>query len=139
MSAYLPMLIVAGLALFVLRTQLLRIAMMQASGDASKVHASAGLGAASGWASLFGFFALIMLAILTQGWLWGLGLVVVGLAAGVLGSALFLPMLGSTQAMGHLGGEGNRSIAEFNKLYGHNVAFAVAGCALLSFLLIYAH
>jgi hypothetical protein len=49
----------------------------------------------------------------------------------VLAAAVFLPMLGNTLAMGHHGGEGDRSVAEFNRRYGHWLAFAVAGIALV--------
>jgi hypothetical protein len=138
MASYLPILILVGLALFILRSQLLRVAMQQAGGDMAQVHASALLGATSGWASLVGALALITAALLSQGLVWGIVFIFLGIAMGVLGSALFLPMIGSSNALGHLGGEGNRSIAGFNKLYGHLVAFAVAGCAVLAFFLIYA-
>jgi hypothetical protein len=138
MTSYIPILILVGLALFILRSQLLRIAMVQSGGDMAKVHASAMLGATSGWASLLGALALMAVSVLSQGLMWGTVLIFLGLVIGVIASSLFLPLLGSTHAMGHLGGEGQQSIAGFNKLYGHHVAFSVAICAILAFLLMYA-
>lgn len=129
MLNYTPILIPLGLALFILRAQLLRVAIRELGTE--NLHASKGLGAASGWASLFGGLLLAALAFMTNGWLWGLILIGIGLALGVVGSAVFLPMLGQTNAMGMHGGEGDRSVAEFNRRYGHWLAFAVAGIAAL--------
>jgi hypothetical protein len=129
MLSYLPILIPLGLALFILRAQLLRVAIREDGID--NLHDSKVIGAASGWASLFGAIILMVCAIIAQGAMWGLLLVVIGLALGVVGSAVFLPTLGSTNLMGHHGGEGNRSIADFNRRYGPGIAFAVAAIALL--------
>jgi hypothetical protein len=130
-ALYVPYLIPLGLALFVLRSQLLRVALLQAEGDLSKVHASALLGATSGWASLIGALALLASAFIVNG-LWRGGIsVILGVAMGILMSALFLPMLGNTLAMGHHGGEGNTSIAAFNRRYGHIIAFAVGWIAFI--------
>jgi hypothetical protein len=129
MLSYLSILIPIGLALFILRAQLLRVAIREDGID--NLHDSKVVGAASGWASLLGALVQIGCAVAAQGVLWGLVLVVIGLALGVVGSAVFLPTLGSTNVMGHHGGEGNRSIADFNRRYGPAIAFAVAGLALL--------
>jgi hypothetical protein len=129
MLSYTPILIPLGIGLFILRAQLLRVAIREFGME--NLHASKGLGAASGWASLFGALLLAVLAFLTNGWLWGFLLIGIGIALGVVGAALFLPLLGQTNAMGMHGGEGDRSIAEFNRTYGHWIAFAVAGLALL--------
>ncbi len=129
MLTYTPILIPLGLALFILRAQLLRVAIRELGME--NIHASKGLGAASGWASLFGGMLLAVLAFVTNGWLWGMILIVIGLALGVVGAAIFLPMLGQTNAMGVHGGEGDRSVAAFNRNYGHWIAFAVAGIALV--------
>jgi hypothetical protein len=126
---YMPFLIPAGLALFILRAQLLRVSIRELGME--NIHASKGLGAASGWASLFGAVTLALLAFLFMGVLWGAALVVIGLVLGVVSSALFLPMLGRTLAMGMHGGEGDKSVAAFNRRYGHWIAFAVAGMALV--------
>ena len=48
MRDYLPILIVAGLSLFILRTQLLHVSIRESGMD--NLHASPALGAASGWA-----------------------------------------------------------------------------------------
>jgi hypothetical protein len=128
MLSYTPILIPLGLALFILRAQILRVAIREFGME--NLHASKGLGAASGWASLFGALLLAALAFVTNGWLWGVLLIATGLALGVVAAALFLPMLGQTNAMGMHGGEGDRSIAAFNRSYGHWIAFAVAGIAL---------
>lgn len=129
MLALTPYLIPSGLALFVLRSQLLRVAIRE--GGPENLHASPALGAASGWASLFGAAALCLLAFVFMGAIGGLLTIVAGLAVGVIGSALFLPMLGSTLAFGHHGGEGDKSVAAFNRAYGHWIAFAVAAIAAL--------
>jgi hypothetical protein len=131
MSLYLPYLIPLGLALFVLRTQLLRVALEQANGDVSLIHKSPSLGAMSGWASLLGAVVLIGCAIALDGWLKGILTIVIGLGIGIIGSAIFLPTVGSTLAMGHHGGEGHKSIAELNRRFGHVVAFAVGWIAFM--------
>jgi hypothetical protein len=129
MLSYTPILIPLGLALFILRAQLLRVAIRELGME--NLHASKGLGAASGWASLFGALLLVILAFVTNGLLWGVLLIGMGLALGIVAAALFLPMLGQTNAMGMHGGEGDKSVAAFNRTYGHWLAFAVAGIALL--------
>jgi hypothetical protein len=129
MLTYTPILISLGLALFILRAQLLRVAIRELGIE--NIHASKGLGAASGWASLFGALLLAALAFVTNGVVWGVALTGIGLAAGVVASALFLPLLGQTNAAGMHGGEGDRSVAAFNRAYGHWLAFAVAGIALV--------
>jgi hypothetical protein len=129
MLSYTPILIPLGLALFILRAQLLRVAIRELGME--NLHASKGLGAASGWASLFGALLLVILAFVTNGLLWGVLLIGMGLALGIVAAALFLPMLGQTNAMGMHGGEGDKSVAAFNRIYGHWLAFAVAGIALL--------
>jgi hypothetical protein len=129
MLTYTPILIPLGLALFILRAQVLRVAIRELGME--NLHASKALGAASGWASLFGAVLLAALAFVTNGLLWGVLLIGIGLALGVVASAVFLPMLGQTNAMGMHGGEGDRSVAAFNRAYGHWLAFAVAGIALL--------
>jgi len=131
-------LILFGLSLFILRSQLLRVAMKEtganAAGeiDAGKLHASPALGAMSGWFSLGGAAGLMLLALVTSGYLWGLGLIVFGIMGGVALSSFTLPTIGSTLALGHQGGDGNRSIAEFNRRYGAHIAFGVAALALLA-------
>jgi hypothetical protein len=135
MLSYIPILIPLGLALFILRAQLLRVAIREDGID--NLHDSKAIGAASGWASLLGALALMASAIALQGVLWGLVLVIIGLALGVVGSAVFLPTLGSTNVMGHHGGEGNRSIADFNRRYGPGIAFTVAGLAALCLYVIF--
>jgi hypothetical protein len=131
-------LILFGLSLFILRSQLLRVAMKEtganAAGeiDAGKLHASPALGAMSGWFSLCGAAGLMLLALVTSGYLWGLGLIVFGIMGGVALSSFTLPTIGSTLALGHQGGDGNRSIAEFNRRYGAHIAFGVAALALLA-------
>jgi hypothetical protein len=129
MLTYTPVLIPLGLALFILRAQILRIAIREFGIE--NVHASKGLGAASGWASLFGALLLMVLAFLTNGWLWGVLLIGIGLALGVVAAALFLPLLGQTNVAGMHGGNGDSSVANFNRSYGHWLAFAVAGVAML--------
>jgi hypothetical protein len=126
-------LILAGLALFILRSQLLRVAIQQLGGkaDPAKLHASPVLGAASGWASLAGAAALMLLALVIYDYLWGLVVIGGGIFCGVLLSSFALPIIGSTLVFGHHGGEGAKSIAALNRTYGAWVAFAVMGCALL--------
>jgi hypothetical protein len=128
-------LILFGLSLFILRSQLLRVALAErsdASIDPGELHVSPVLGAASGWASLGGAAALMLLALVTSGYLWGFSLIVFGVLGGVALSAVLLPTIGSTLVLGQHGGEGNRSIAAFNRRYGALVAFAVTGVALLA-------
>jgi hypothetical protein len=127
MLTYTPILIPLGLALFILRAQVLRVAIRAVGMD--NLHASKGLGAASGWASLFGALLLAVLAFITNGMLWGVLLIGIGLVLGVVASSLFLPLLGQTNAAGMHGGEGDKSVAAFNRSYGHWLAFAVAGIA----------
>jgi hypothetical protein len=129
MLSYAPILVAIGLALFILRAQLLRVAIREQG--MTNLHASAVLGAASGWASLLGALALAVLAFVFMGLIWGAVLVAAGLALGILASALFLPLLGQTLAMGMHGGEGDKSVAAFNRAYGHWIAFAVAGLAVM--------
>ena len=129
MHAYLPTLIVAGLSLFILRTQLLRVAMLQS--DAQNVHATPLLGALSGWSSLFGALVLVVSAFVSLGLIWGSALIVLGIVLGVISAALALPIIGNTSALGHLSGEGNVSVAAFNRAYGHLIAFSVGGLALV--------
>ncbi len=135
-------LILFGLSLFILRSQLLRVALREmgaasASGqiEPEKLHASPALGAMSGWFSLGGAAGLMLLALVTSGYLWGFGLIVFGIMGGVALSAFTLPTIGSTLALGHQGGDGDRSVAEFNRRYGAHVAFGVAALALLAWAL----
>jgi hypothetical protein len=140
MAFYLPYLIPIGLALFVLRSQLLRISIhetAEANGNFENIHKSPVLGASSGWVSLIGALALIGCAIYLDGWLRGAATIVIGLGLGVVGSAVFLPMVANTLAMGHHGGEGNRSIAELNRKFGHIIAFAVGWIAFMCLYLIF--
>jgi multidrug efflux pump subunit AcrB len=74
---------------------------------------------------------LVACAFIVNGLVSGFVSIVIGLALGVVGSALFLPMLGNTLALGHHGGEGDKSVAAFNRRYGHWIAFAVGGIAAL--------
>ena len=129
MLSSLPILIPIGIALFILRAQILRIAIRELG--AENLHASQALGAASGWASLFGAMVLVASAIIFSGTLWGVVSIIIGIALGVVGSALFISTLGHTLALGHHGGEGDKSVAQFNRHYGHWIAFAVAGIAAL--------
>jgi hypothetical protein len=122
-------LILTGLSLFILRSQLLRVGLQQAGNDPAKLHASKGLGAASGWLSLMGAALLMLLAIVANGYAWGFGLIVFGVLGGVALSGVVLPTIGSTTALGHHGGEGNASIAEVNRRYGAVVALAVPAVA----------
>jgi hypothetical protein len=125
----LPILIALGLSLFILRTQLLRVAIRESG--AENLHASPALGAASGWASLFGAAVLIAASFISLGLIWGAGLVVLSVVLGIISAAFALPTIGSTSALGHLSGEGNASIAAFNRAYGHWIAFAVGALALI--------
>lgn len=130
-------LILLGLSLFILRSQLLRVALNETSGgngkvEAEKLHASPALGAMSGWFSLGGAAGLMLLALVTSGYLWGFGLIVFGILGGVALSGVLLPTIGSSMALGHAGGEGNRSIAEFNRRFGAHIAFGVAALALVA-------
>jgi hypothetical protein len=129
MLSYTPILIPLGLALFILRAQLLRVAIRELGPE--NLHASPALGAASGWASLFGAMLLAALAFVTNGFVWGVILIAIGLALGVVAAALFLTFLGRTLAFGHHGGEGDKSVAAFNRAYGHWIAFTVAGIAVV--------
>lgn len=133
-------LILTGLSLFILRSQLLRVALLElGSGtgavDPAKLHSSPALGSMSGWFSLGGAAALMLLAIITSGYLWGFGLIAFGIIGGVALSSVVLPTIGSTMLTGHHGGEGNKSIAEVNRRYGAHVAFGVAALALLAWAL----
>ncbi len=125
-------LILAGLSLFILRSQLLRVGLQQSGHDPAKLHASQRLGAASGWLSLAGAALLMLLAIVANGYAWGFGLIVFGVLGGVALSAVMLPTIGSTLALGHHGGEGDASIAEVNRRYGAWVALAVPAIAALA-------
>jgi hypothetical protein len=129
MLSYLPILIILGLSLFILRTQLLRVAIRE--GGMDNLHASPALGAASGWASLFGALVLIVAAFVSLGLILGAGLVIMSIGLGIVSAAIALPTLGSTSALGHLSGEGNASIAAFNRAYGHWIAFTVGALALI--------
>jgi hypothetical protein len=135
MTSYLPILIPFGLALFVLRSQLLRVAIHETGGE--NMHRSVQIGVMSGWISLLGALALIAGSFLVSGLWRGLAGIVVGLGLGILISAFLLPMIGSTLALGHLGGEGNKSIAEFNRRFGHIIAFGVGWIALICLYSIY--
>ena len=131
------LLILLGLTLFVMRSQLLRIGMQQAgvkgsTVDMSKVHASPVMGAVSGWLSLMGASALMLLAFNAEGWLAGGILIVCAIAAGILASALVIPLIGSSQALGSTGGQGMPSVAAFNYAWGAHVALSVTGCAALA-------
>jgi hypothetical protein len=125
----LPILITLGLSLFILRTQLLRVAIRE--GGMDNLHASAALGAASGWASLFGAAALIAASFISLGLLWGAGLIALSIMLGIISAAFTLPTIGSTSALGHLSGKGNASIAAFNRAYGHWIGFSVGALALV--------
>ncbi len=128
MRDFFPILIVAGLSLFILRTQLLRVAIQETGGE--NIHASPVLGAASGWISLFGALLLAISAPVSLGLIWGAGLVVLSVVLGVVSSAIALSLIGTTVALGNSGGEGNKSIVAFNRNYGHFIAFAVGLIAL---------
>lgn len=131
-------LIIIGICLFLLRSQLLRVALMEsggASADPKLLHVSPSLGAASGWLSLAGAALLMLLAIVENGYLWGSVIVLGSIATGIVVSSLALPVIGSTLMLGHHGGEGMKSIVEFNRRYGAHFAFAVAGLAALAWAL----
>ncbi len=129
MISYLPFLIPIGFALFILRAQLLRIGVAEFGLD--NLHASKALGAVSGWLGLAGAAVLAVVAFVAEGWVWGLVLVTGGMALGIIGSAVLLPVLRSTLAMGHHGGDGDKSVAEFNRRYGPWFALAVAAIAAI--------
>lgn len=123
---------ILGLALFIWRSQLLRIALIELGNDRDKLHADPRLGAISGWAALGGAALLIVLATLHNSLL-GAGLVIaLGIGAGIGLSALMQGVIGKTMALGHLSGEGAGSIAAFNRAYGTYVAFAVPALAVLA-------
>jgi hypothetical protein len=124
---YLPILIPVGFALFILRAQLLRVGIGELGME--NLHASKPLGAISGWLGLGGAAVLAVAAFISGGIVWGLVLITGGMALGIILSAVALPVLGSTLLLGHHGGEGNKSIAEFNRRYGPYFALAVAGIA----------
>ncbi len=135
-------LILLGLSLFILRSQLLRVALREMGAanisdkvDVAKLHASPTMGAMSGWFSLGGAAGLMLLALVTSGYLWGFGMIVFGIIGGVALSAFTLPTIGSTFVLGQHGGDGNRSIAEFNRRYGAHLAFGVTALALLGWAL----
>jgi hypothetical protein len=133
-------LIIIGLALFILRSQLLRVGMQLAAReeggmDMAKVHASAMLGAVSGWLGLMAAAALIVLAFLAEGLLAGGVIVLAGLGVGILLSAVLIPVLGTTLAFGHHGGEGMVSVAAFNRAYGAYVALSVVAIAGIAWAL----
>jgi hypothetical protein len=102
-------LILFGLSLFILRSQLLRVALKEtganAAGqiDADKLHASPALGAMSGWFSLCGAAGLMLLALVTSGYLWGLGLIVFGIMGGVALFAFGVAALALLAWATHLG------------------------------------
>ncbi len=131
-------LILLGLSLFILRSQLLRVAIREMGGEVKgeQLHASPALGAASGWASLTGALLLVVLSVAVHGYLSGFAFAVLGIIGGVALSSLVLPAIGSTFMLGHLGGNGDRSVAEFNRRYGAHIAFLVAAMAGLGWLLV---
>ena len=124
MLAYLPIIIPLSLALFIVRAQLLRVAIRELGIE--DLHESKFIGAVSGWLSLGGAMVLVMMAFNIKGLLWGVLLVVIGMVLGIAASALVLPFIGQTLALGHLGGEGDKSVAAFNRRYGAYIALAVA-------------
>jgi hypothetical protein len=130
MFDYLPYLIPVGFGLFILRAQLLRIGIAELGME--KLHASKALGAFSGWLGLGGAAVLALVAFAYGGIVWGLVLVTGGMALGVIVSAVFLPVLRSTFALGHHSGDGDRSVAEFNRQYGPFIALTVAAIAAVS-------
>lgn len=131
-------LVIAGLALFILRSQLLRVAMEQAgSSEARVLHASPALGAASGWLSLAGAACLMLLALAQHGYMWGAIFALSGIGAGIILSALAIPILGQTVVFGHWGGEGPKSVAEFNRRFGAWVALCVPAFALVGWFLLW--
>ena len=124
MLAYLPIIIPLGLALFIVRAQLLRVAIRELGIE--DLHESKFIGAVSGWLSLGGAMVLVMMAFSVKGLVWGVLLVVIGMVLGIAASALVLPFIRQTLALGHLGGEGDKSVAAFNRRYGAYIALAVA-------------
>jgi hypothetical protein len=130
MFDFLPYLIPAGLALFILRAQLLRIGITELGME--NLHASSALGAFSGWLGLGGAAVLAFVAFAYGGTIWGLVLVTGGMALGVIVSAVFLPVLRNTLALGHHSGDGDKSVAEFNRRYGPFIALTVAAIAVVS-------
>jgi hypothetical protein len=133
--SYLPILIAIGIALFILRAQLLRVAIQETGGD--RLHESPAVGAASGWASLFGMLVLTICAPVHLGLLWGVGLIILGIVLGVVVAAIVLPLIGTTVALGNLGGEGNKSIVAFTRAYGHFIAFTIGGLAVVCLSIIF--
>jgi hypothetical protein len=124
-----PFLAPIGLALFILRAQLLRIGIGELGIE--NLHASAALGAVSGWLGLGGALTLACVAFGYGGIVWGLVLVTGGLTLGIILSAVSLPILRSTFALGYHSGDGDRSVAEFNRRYGPYIALAVAAIAVV--------
>ncbi len=135
MRAYLPILIVLGLSLFILRTQLLRVAIRRQGMD--DLHASRLLGAVSGWISLAGALGLLLCAFAGLGLLLGAGVSVLGLGLGIIAAGFALPGIGQTTPMGHMDGEGDARIAAFNRAYGHWFGFAVGALALVCLYLLF--
>jgi hypothetical protein len=129
-------LIPLGFMLFILRAQLLRIGITELGSE--NLHASKTLGLISGWAGLGGAALLAYTAFAYAGIVWGLVLVTGGMALGIIASAVFLPLLRSTNAFGYHGGEGDKSVAEFNRRYGSFVALSVAAIALYTAYIVYA-
>jgi hypothetical protein len=129
MFDYLPFLIPIGFAIFVLRAQLLRIGIGELGME--NLHSSKALGAVSGWLGLGGAAVLACIAFAYGGIVWGLVLVTGGLTLGIILSAVSLPILRSTFALGHHSGDGDRSVAEFNRQYGPYIALAVAAIAVI--------
>ncbi len=127
MISYLPFLIPFGFAIFVLRAQLLRIGINEFGPE--NLHGSKALGAVSGWLGLGGAAVLACIAFAYGGIVWGLVLVTGGLTLGIIVSAVSLPILRSTFALGHHSGDGDKSVAEFNRQYGPYIALAVAAIA----------
>lgn len=130
--------ILFGLSLFILRSQLLRVAIREMGNEVKveKLHASPLLGAASGWAGLAGAILLVILSVAAHGYLSGFAFAVLGIIGGVALSSLVLPAIGSTFMLGHLGGNGDKSIAEFNRRHGGHIAFSVAALAVIGWLLV---
>jgi hypothetical protein len=127
--SYLPFLIPFGFAIFVLRAQLLRIGINELGME--NLHTSKALGAFSGWMGLAGAAVLACIAFAYAGIVWGLVLVTGGLMLGIILSAVSLPILRSTFALGHHSGDGDRSVAEFNRQYGPYIALSVAAIAAI--------
>jgi hypothetical protein len=124
-------LILFGLALFILRSQLLRVGMQMAAGgaggmDMAKVHASPLMGNISGMLALGAAGSLVILALQASGTVNGLLITVGGIMAGIVLAATLIPLLGTTLMFGHHGGEGMVSVAAFNRAYGAYVALSVA-------------